>query len=136
MYLLINPDDSLNTVGEHPLPSIVPYDALTLIEHPEHTVADILGNIPLIDAQWDRVSEQVSRRADAIKGSSAWRARVASQIIHQQYPLYRQLNYLRSRDKDTLKTMVRFIDACRAWSNDQSVDPDQIHTFATTLQSQ
>ena len=136
MYLLINPDDSINAVGEHPLPPMISDRSLILIERPELTVIQIMGDIPLVEAQWDRLTQRVVRRADTIKGSLDWRARVASQTIHQHYPLYRQLNYLRSRDKDTLKTMVRFIDACRAWSNDQSADPDQIHTFATTLLSQ
>ena len=43
--------------------------------------------------------------------------------ITHHYPEWKQLNILRSGDKDELTRMSIFIDSCRAWSNEDKPSP-------------
>ncbi len=57
------------------------------------------------------------------------RRRLARARILEYYPEWKQLNILREGDATVIATMGKFIDACRAWSNDLQADPgllDQI----------
>lgn len=44
------------------------------------------------------------------------------QYIQQYYPIWQQLNLMRAGTAAQQKTMGKFIDACRAWSNGESLD--------------
>ena len=59
MYLLINGDNTLNFVGEHPIDNRLCFEGVTLIERHEHTIADIMGDIPFEIAAWDSERQQV-----------------------------------------------------------------------------
>ncbi len=52
------------------------------------------------------------------------RRQVAYKAITRHYPEWQQLNILRDGDAATIKTMGRFIDAVRAWSNASRI-PDK-----------
>ncbi len=122
MYLLINPDKTMNTVGEHPIDKALLTQALLLVEFPEKTIADVMGNISIDEALWDADKQQVVRHPLFDPGSEAWRRLKAGQHINQSYPLWKQVNLLRSGDKSAMKKMALFIDKCRKWSNDLSID--------------
>ncbi|SIK66409.1 Uncharacterised protein [Mycobacteroides abscessus subsp. abscessus] len=45
-------------------------------------------------------------------------AQYAGFYINRFYPMYKQVNALRSGSKEERDKMDKFIDSCRAWSND------------------
>lgn len=55
--------------------------------------------------------------------------RLSAAHIDQHYPLYRQLNILRSGKKADSDKMGAFIDAVRAWSNGPAPDPTALETI-------
>ena len=48
---------------------------------------------------------------------------IAGEYIERHYPLYRQVNLLRTGVQAEIERMSVFIDACRAWANGASPDP-------------
>lgn len=44
------------------------------------------------------------------------------QYIQRYYPIWQQLNLMRGGSAAQQKAMGQFIDACRAWSNGESLD--------------
>ena len=74
--------------------------------------------------RWD--GENVLPRRDAVDAANAQRAAVHAHII-AVYPLWKQLNILREGNASDVATMGRFIDACRAWSNNDNVSRDKLN---------
>ncbi|QOZ83188.1 MULTISPECIES: hypothetical protein [Chromobacterium] len=46
--------------------------------------------------------------------------------INRQYPVWQQLNILRSGSIEEQARMGKFIDACRDWSNGEQPDPAEL----------
>ena len=126
MYLLLNHDDSINIADDHPIDANLYIDGLTLVELPEYTRAQVMGDVPIDDARWDTENQVVCRYDKSFTDSTSWRQQQAAQRITQFYPLYKQLNILRSAHSSEQKRMALFIDKCRKWSNDFSIKADII----------
>ncbi len=126
MYLLVNPDMTINVADNHPISNVLNREGLTLIEFPDKSLDDMVGDIPLEEAMWDEAEQQVIFHPYFAVGSAEWRRQQASIKINHYYPVSKQLNLYRSGDKAAIKTMARFIDRCRQWSNDLSSDPSLI----------
>jgi hypothetical protein len=123
MYLLINPDGTINVADEHPVDADLVTAELTLVELPEQLLAEVFGDISIDEAVWDHAEQCIKRDpylADCVEGSEAWCRQQAEKHIVQYYPLWQQLNILRSNDETTIQQMGTFIDACRDWSNQPS----------------
>ena len=56
---------------------------------------------------------------------------LCSAYIERTYPVYMQLNILRSGTKDEKAKMDAFIDACRAWSNGTNPDPANLQKIVS-----
>ncbi len=52
-YLLINQDNTVNYIGDHPVNKKLSFENLRLIELPDKLAAGILGDIPPDEAYWD-----------------------------------------------------------------------------------
>jgi hypothetical protein len=61
MYLLINDDNSLNFVGEHPMDERLCFEGVTVVEQHDCTVSEVMGDIPFLQAGWDHDQQQVIR---------------------------------------------------------------------------
>ena len=59
MYLLINPDQSINFAAEHPIKKGLNFDGLKLIEFPEKKLKAVMGDIQLESALWDETRQKV-----------------------------------------------------------------------------
>ena len=129
MYLLINPDGTVNFADDHPIREGLHRDGLQLVELPDKSLSEVVGDIPPDEALWDPERQAVIRDPllVSVAESEAWRQQQARSRILQFYPLWKQLNILREGDGVTIATMGKFIDACRAWSNDPQADPDQLN---------
>ena len=66
--------------------------------------------IPAVD---DTPPEEVRRRAARLR-------------ISEVYPEWRQLNILRSGTRKEIARMGKFLDACRAWSNDPNAPEEAL----------
>lgn len=64
---------------------------------------------------WD--GEHVVPRRDALDVANVRRAAAQAHIV-AVYPLWKQLNIVREGNASAVAAMGRYIDACRAWSND------------------
>ena len=120
MYLLINADGTINFADEHPVEGDLVTAELELVEFPEQALAEVFGDISIDEAVWDFAEQCIKRDpclADCNEGSEDWCRQQAEQHILIHYPLWRQLNILRSNDTATIQQMGSFIDACRDWSN-------------------
>jgi hypothetical protein len=125
MYLLINPDGTINFADEHPVDVDLVTAELTLVELPEQSLVEVFDDISIDEAIWDAAEQCIKRDpylADCVEGSEDWCRQQAESHILQHYPLWQQLNILRSGDQIAIQTMGTFIDACRDWSN--QVNPD------------
>ena len=82
-----------------------------------------MGNLPTNDSdQSDESTLIMTTRG--LESPARVRVRdLCSAYIERTYPVYMQLNILRSGTKDEKAKMDAFIDACRAWSNDTNPDP-------------
>ncbi|MBM2883171.1 hypothetical protein JFK97_02095 [Chromobacterium phragmitis] len=52
--------------------------------------------------------------------------RLCDDRINRYYPVWQQLNILRSGTTEEQATMDQFINACRAWSNGDQPDPAEL----------
>ena len=127
MYLLINHDQTINLVADHPVNNTIHQEGLTFVELPDHTVDDVMNGIPIEEAVWDAQAKKIIRHPLFAVGSERWRQQQAGIRINQFYPLYQQINILRGNNKAAKKKMVQFIDQCRLWSNDSMSEPTLIH---------
>ena len=131
MYLLINPDGTINFADEHPVDGDLVTAELTLVDLPEQTLAEVCGDISIDEAVWDAAEQCIKRDphlVDCAEGSENWCRQQAESHILQHYPLWHQLNILRSGDQAAVQQMGNFIDACRDWSN-------QSHPILADLQT-
>ena len=123
MYLLINPDGTINFADEHPVDIGLATTELQLVELPEQSLIEVLNGVSIDEAVWDAAEQCVARDPSllAISDEDGYRQQ-AEQYILQHYPLWHQLNILRSGDEEAIQTMGDFIDACRDWSNQTNPD--------------
>ena len=120
MYLLINADGTINFADEHPVEGDLVTAELELVELPEQALVEVFGDISIDEAVWDFAEQCIKRDpylADCIESSEDWCRQQAENHILQYYPLWHQLNILRSGNEKTIQQMGVFIDACRDWSN-------------------
>lgn len=61
MYLLINKDNSINYGNEHPVDEKLNFEGLKLIEFPEKSLNDVVGNVSPDEAFWDEENQIVIR---------------------------------------------------------------------------
>jgi hypothetical protein len=132
MYLLINPDGTINFAAEHPVDVDLLTAELTLVELPDQSLVDVFNGIAIDEAIWDAAEQCIKRDpslVDCAEGSESWCRQQAEQHILHYYPLWHQLNILRSDDKEAILTMGDFIDACRDWSNQAYPDLADLQTL-------
>lgn len=61
MYLLINPDGTVNFADDHPIREDLYFDGLELIEYPKKNLEDVVGNVQPHEAVWDKKKKRVIR---------------------------------------------------------------------------
>lgn len=128
MYLLINPDNTVNFADDHPINDALDLNGLRLIEIKEKSLDKVVEEIHPEVAIWDEVSKKV--RTDplsvSLRQESVNKRREAQKKIKQHYPFWKQLNILREGNPKKIEVMGKFIDACRKWSNSTSTTAAQL----------
>lgn len=59
MYLLINPDKSINFADEHPIKKNLHFEGLKLVEFSQKRLKEVMGDIALIQARWDERTQKI-----------------------------------------------------------------------------
>lgn len=128
MYLLINPDNTVNFADDHPINESLNFEGLRLIELKEKSLDDVVGHVPPELAIWDDVEKEVNSDPvlESLKQQESQKRSEAQDKIKQHYPLWKQINILREGNADSISRMGKFIDACRTWSNDPTAQIDQL----------
>ena len=127
MYLLINSDNTVNFADDHPINPALDFAGLTLIEFQDKNLDQIVGSVCPEEALWDPEREcviQDPRRLENNQNSIA-----AGLKIKSIYPIWKQLNILRSGTQEEIDRMGSFIDACRDWSNDPEASVEDLETI-------
>ena len=61
MYLLINPDKSINFADEHPIKKNLHFEGLKLVEFLDKKRKEVMGDVALIQALWDERTQKIIR---------------------------------------------------------------------------
>ncbi|GLS26151.1 hypothetical protein [Marinibactrum halimedae] len=122
MYIFINPDNSVNYANNHPVNWHLFHEGLRLIEFPEKELFEVVKDIPPEYARWDEELQEVYHAPDFLpeKLELNERRRLARERIVSKYPVFKQMNIMRSGDEKEIEKMGKYIDEYRAWSNDHS----------------
>lgn len=59
MYLLINCDNTINYGNDHPINERLNFDGVTIVEFPDKTLAEVVGDISPAEAYWDEENQKV-----------------------------------------------------------------------------
>ena len=59
MYLLINPDKSINFTDDHPIKKNLYFEGLKLVEFSDKKLKEVMGDIALIQALWDECTQKI-----------------------------------------------------------------------------
>ena len=59
MYLLINPDKSINFADDHPIKKNLHFEGLKLVEYSDKKLKEVMGDIALIQALWDERKQKI-----------------------------------------------------------------------------
>lgn len=57
MYMLVNKDKTINFAADHPIDNSLIFEGTTLIELPNKTLAEVVGNIKREHAAWDESTQ-------------------------------------------------------------------------------
>ena len=61
MYLLINCDNTINYGNNHPVDKRLNFEGVTLVEFPDKTLEEVVGDIDPAEAYWDEKNQTVIR---------------------------------------------------------------------------
>lgn len=85
MYLLINVDNTVNYGNDHPINKKLNFEGTRLIEFPEKTLYDVVGDIHPAEAYWDDETQTVIRHPKMVEseklGERVWRNKELSSIV-------------------------------------------------------
>lgn len=87
MYLLINSDNSVNYGNDHPVDHRLNFDGVELLEFPEKTLAEVVGDILPHEAFWDRTTQTVVRGVHLVDNDSdyehRWRDKELQRVLNK-----------------------------------------------------
>jgi len=115
MYLLINDDNTINFAGDHPIDKGLNFTGTRLVEFKRKKMAAVVGDVAPDIAWWNDKTKKVERDPRIADPRNTQ----AREKILQFYPVWRQMNVLRSGDSVEVEKMGLFIDVVRAWANDR-----------------
>lgn len=85
MYLLINRDNSINYGNDHPIDERLDMDGLRLLEFPNKSLYEVVGDIMPYEAYWDEVNCKVIRDPRIVdnetRAERTWRNKELNRII-------------------------------------------------------
>lgn len=85
MYILINPDNTINYGADHPINPALGFEGVRLVEFPEKSLHEVVGDIKPLEAYWDEESQTVIRHPrmidEEIATEKAWRNKEIARVI-------------------------------------------------------
>lgn len=85
MYLLINVDNTINYGNDHPVDERLNFEGTRLIEFPEKSLHEVVGDIHPAEAYWDEDTQTVIRNPrmveSEIMGEKIWRNKELNSVI-------------------------------------------------------
>ena len=85
MYLLINCDNTINYGNDHPIDKRLNFEGVTVVEFPDKTLHEVVGDIHPAEAFWDEENQKVIRNpifAQAEeRAEKAWRNTELTRVI-------------------------------------------------------
>lgn len=87
MYLLINNDGSINYGNNHPIDDSLDFEGLTLLEFPDKTLEEVVGDVKPYEAYWDESTQTVIRDPRITKSEDleekSWRNKEIQNVLNK-----------------------------------------------------
>ena len=99
MYLLINSDNTINYGNDHPIDQNLDFEGLKLIEFPDKTLEEVVGDIAPLEALWDEDNQRIIRNPIMVEDDefqeSAWRNKELNSVLNllDQYERDQKIPY-------------------------------------------
>ena len=103
MYLLINSDSTVNYGNDHPIDPTLVFEGLELIEFPDKTLTEVVGNVKPHEAFWDKTTKSVVRDPEIIRseelGEKVWRNKEIQTVLAKMDQYEREIGRASCRER-------------------------------------